>query len=99
DELIHPARRTIYERGFQHVQPATDRAAETLWLMLYTWQALMKHLPGDSAYEAHADRWIAFLDSLDMASPPGFAAKVAQARAYADLTAETVERWAEQNGA
>jgi hypothetical protein len=94
NELIHPARRTIYARGFQ-AQIEADRAAEGLWLMLYTWQACLKNLPGDSA---HADSWIAFLSRLGMASPAGFAHKIGQARAYLDLAAEAVEAWAERNG-
>jgi hypothetical protein len=95
DELIHPARRTIYERGFAALTGA-DRAADGAWLMLFTWQALMKHVPTDSP---HADRWAAFLESLDMASPSGFAAKVARARDYLELAAAAVDKWAEQNGA
>lgn len=95
EELIHPARRTIYERGFA-AQAQADRAADGVWLMLFTWQALMKHIPTDSP---HADHWIAFLESLDMASPSGFAAKVTQAHEYLDLAAEAVDEWAEQNGA
>jgi TorA maturation chaperone TorD len=95
DELIHPARRTIYERGFL-AQAEADRAADGLWLMLYTWQALMKNIPTDSP---HGDRWSAFLESLDMASPSGFAQKVTQAHDYLDLTSDAVDRWAEQNGA
>jgi len=95
EELIHPARRTIYERGFQALSQA-GRAADGVWLMLYTWQALMRNLPGDSP---HAEPWVAFLGTLRLASPADFAAKVAQVRAYADLTSEMVETWAEQNGA
>jgi hypothetical protein len=64
--------------------------------MLYTWQACLKNLPGDSP---HADRWIAFLQKLQMASPAGFAERVRQARAYVDWAAEMVETWAEKNGA
>jgi hypothetical protein len=67
-----------------------------LWLMLYTWQALLKHLPGDSP---HADEWLSFLRQLQMGTPAEFAARVEQARAYVTVAAETVEDWAEQNGA
>lgn len=95
DELIHPARRTIYERGFA-AQAQADRAADGLWLMLYTWQALMKNIPTDSP---QADAWITFLETLNLAAPDGFAHKVTQAHDYLDLAAEAVDRWAEQNGA
>ncbi len=95
NELIHPARRTIYERGFQALSQA-DRAADGTWLLLYTGQALMKNLPGDSP---HAEPWAAFLGALRLASPADLGARVAQAQAYADLTSEVVETWAEQNGA
>jgi len=44
NELVHPARRTLYERGFK-AQIDADRAEEMFWLMLYTWQALLKSLP------------------------------------------------------
>jgi hypothetical protein len=95
DELVHPARRTLYERGFQS-QIEADRGADALWLMLFTWQACLKNLPGDSP---HADRWIAFLQQVKMASPAEFAERVGQAQAYVDLAAEVVEAWAEKNGA
>ena len=95
DELVHPARRTIYERGFKALIDA-DRAAEMLWLMLYTWQALLKNLPGDSP---HADQWLGFLQHVHMGTPAEFAARVEEVRAYVILAAETVESWAEENGA
>jgi len=95
DELIHPARRLIYERGWQtYIQH--DRAYASVWLMLYTWQACMKNLPGDSPL---ADQWLAFLELLQMAEPENFVAKVHQASAYLELTDQIVESWAEQNGA
>jgi hypothetical protein len=95
NELIHPARRTIYERGFM-AQIEADRAVEMFWLMLYTWRALLKNLPGNSP---HADQWITFLQHVRMGTPAEFSARVEQARAYVSLAAETVETWAEQNGA
>jgi hypothetical protein len=95
DELIHPARRTIYERGFA-AQAQADRAADGLWLMLFTWQALMKNIPTDSP---QADAWITFLEALDLASPTGLAQKVSDAHDYLDLAVQVVDSWAEQNGA
>lgn len=95
NELIHPARRTIYERGFM-AQIEADRAVEMLWLMLYTWQALLKNLPGDSP---HADRWVACLQLIRMDTLAEFSDRAEQVRAYVTLAAETVETWAEQNGA
>ena len=95
EELIHPARRTLYERGFQS-QIEADRAADALWLLLYTWQACLKNLPGDSP---HADRWITFLGQRQMASPAEFAERLRQAQAYVDRAADAVEVWAEKNGA
>jgi len=95
DELVHPARRTLYERGFK-AQIEADRAREMLWLMLYTWQALLKTLPGDSP---HADEWLGFLQEVQMDTQERFAGRVEQARAYAAAAGETVETWAEQNGA
>jgi hypothetical protein len=93
--LIHPARRTIYERGFQ-AQIEADRAVDGMWLMLHTWQALARNLPAESP---HADRWVAFLERLNMASSTAFSDKVAHARAYVELATQTVEDWAEKNGA
>jgi hypothetical protein len=95
DELIHPARRSIYERGFQ-AQIQADRAAEMLWLLLYTWQAAMRHLPGDSA---HAEPWTAFLERLRLANPADFRARVSETLAYLTSMDELVETWADQNGA
>ena len=95
DELVHPARRTIYERGFQ-AQIQADRAAEMSWLMLYTWQAVMRQLPGDSP---HAEPWTAFLERLRLADPRDFRARVSEALAYLTSVDEWVETWADQNGA
>ena len=95
DELVHPARRTLYERGFK-AEIDADRAREMLWLMLYTWQALLKNLPGDSP---HADEWLSFLQQMQMDTPAQFSGRVEQARAYVAAATETVETWAEQNGA
>ncbi|MCS6909816.1 MAG: hypothetical protein NZM11_04500 [Anaerolineales bacterium] len=95
DELIHPARRTIYERGFQ-AQIEADRAAEILWLMLFTWQAAMRRLPGDSA---HAENWAAFLERLRLASPAEFRERLAEVRDYVQKVDKLVESWADQNGA
>jgi len=94
-ELIHPVRRTVYERGFQ-AQIAADRSAEMLWLMLYTWQACVKQLPGDSP---HAEPWTNFLERLRLATPADFAARVAETQAYLALADEAVEAWADRNGA
>lgn len=95
DELIHPARRTIYERGFQALIQA-DRAAEMLWLMLYTWHTAMRRLPGNSP---HAESWTAFLERLRLASPADFRQRVAAVQAYLSKIDELVEAWADSNGA
>jgi hypothetical protein len=94
-ELVHPARRTIYERGFR-AQIEADRAAEMLWLMLATWQACLKRLPGDTP---HAEAWAAFLERLRLASPADFAARVREVRAYLQQVDAVVEEWADLNGA
>lgn len=95
DELIHPARRTIYERGFRaHIQ--ADRAAEALWLMLATWNAAMRHMPAGSG---QAERWASFLDTLGLATPEAFGERVQQAVDYVTLVDGLVEDWAERNGA
>jgi hypothetical protein len=95
DERIHPARRTIYERGFR-AQIQADRAAEALWLMLVTWNACMSNVAGQAALN---ERWQAFLHRLGLAEPDGYFARVEQAIAYVTHVDETVEGWAEQNGA
>jgi hypothetical protein len=95
DEAIHPARRTIYERGFR-AQIQADRSAEALWLMLATWTALMRNVPSG---HGHADAWAAFLDELGLATPEGFAARAQQAADYVTRVDGVLEGWAEQNGA
>jgi hypothetical protein len=95
DELIHPARRTLYERGFRALIQA-DRAAEGLWLMLATWTALMRHVPSG---HGHADAWAAFLDELGLATAEAFGARAQQAADYVTRVDGVVESWAEQNGA
>lgn len=95
DERIHPARRTIYERGFR-AQIQADRAAESLWLMLVTWNACMQNVPAQSGLE---DRWRAFLDMLGLGTPEGHEARVRQGIEYITRVDEAVEKWAETNGA
>jgi hypothetical protein len=97
DERIHPARRTIYERGFR-AQILADRAAEGLWLMLVTWNACM-HASSVPAQAALAERWRAFLDVLGLTPPDGHAARVQQAIEYVTRVDEAVEDWASKNGA
>jgi hypothetical protein len=67
-----------------------------VWLMLYTWQAVMRQLPGDSP---HAEPWAAFLERLRLADPRDFRARVSEALAYLTGVDEWVETWADQNGA
>jgi hypothetical protein len=95
DELIHPARRTIYERGFT-AQIEADRAGEMLWLMLYTGQAAMRNIPTDSP---HAASWTTFRERLCLANPEEYRERVAAARSYLEMVDALVEGWAESNGA
>jgi hypothetical protein len=64
--------------------------------MLATWNAVMRHVPADSA---QAEAWADFLDELGLATPEGFAGRVQQAIDYVTLVDGVVEGWAEQNGA
>lgn len=95
DELIHPARRTLYERGF-HAMIQAGRPADALWLMVLTWNALMRNVPTGGG---HADRWAAFLQRLGLAPAAAYAARVQQAVEYVDAVTALVEDWAERNGA
>lgn len=95
DEFIHPARRTLYERGFR-AQIQADRAAEALWLMLATWDAAHRNAPDDPA---RAARWQAFLEQLGLAALDGYDARMQQAVDYVNTVDALVEGWAEQNGA
>ena len=95
DERIHPARRTIYERGFR-AQIQADRAAESVWLMLVTWNACLSNAP--AAPSALTERWQAFLGRLRLATPDQHAASLQQAVAYITQVDEVVEGWAGQNG-
>jgi hypothetical protein len=95
DELIHPARRTIYERGFRALI-AADRAAEGQWLMLHTWNACLANIPRDSAA---AGQWADFLGAVGLATPDDFAARVLQAADYVTQVDGLLEAWAEANGA
>ena len=94
DESIYPARRSIYERGFR-AQFQADRAAETLWLMLVTWNACMGNVP---AGVTHEPRWDAFLDRLGLLDPAARAARIRQAIDYVSLVDRLVEAWAADNG-
>jgi hypothetical protein len=94
DEIIHPARRTIYERGFR-AQIEADRAADMAWLMLVTWNACRDHLPHDPQQDA---AWQAFLSRLALVDPAAYTARVAQAIDYVTNVADLVEKWADSNG-
>ena len=94
DESIHPARRTIYERGFR-AQFQADRAAEALWLMLVTWNACMDNVPSGGP---HGPRWEAFLDNLGLLDPQARAARIRQAIDYVSRVDRLVEGWAGDNG-
>jgi hypothetical protein len=94
DERIHPARRTIYGRGFR-AQIQADRAAEGLWLMLVTWNACMGNMPAGGS---HAERWATFLDSLGLGTPDDRSVRVGQAIDYVTDMDGIVEAWAEGNG-
>lgn len=94
DEAIHPARRTIYERGFQ-AQIEADRAADMAWLMLTTWNACRANLPNDAQQEA---AWQGLLAHLRLADPANYAARVDQVVDYVTTVDELVEKWAAGNG-
>jgi hypothetical protein len=95
DELIHPARRTVYERGFR-AQAQADRAPDMLWLMTATWNACLRNIPAGSP---HPEAWAAYLERLGLAPASAYAGRVAQAVDYVDLVTALVEDWAEHNGA
>jgi hypothetical protein len=95
DELIHPARRTLYERGFR-AQIQADRAAEMLWLMLSTWNACRAYIPGDGG---QSERWNAFLERLGLAPADAYDERTRQLAAYVSAVDELVEAWAQANGA
>ncbi len=94
DELIHPARRTIYERGFR-AQIEADRAADMVWLMLATWNACRVNMPNDAQ---HTEQWRAFLGHLQLADPAVHEERVSQVVDYVSLVDELVEQWAAGNG-
>lgn len=90
DEIVHPARRTIYQRGFE-AQIQADRSADALWLMLATWNVCMRSAPAGSG---HGDRWTDFLAHLGMDSPDAFRQRVLQAIDFVTLAGDCVEQWA-----
>ena len=94
NELVHPARRTIYERGFR-AQIEADRAAEMLWLMLATWNACRVNMPNDAQ---QTGQWQAFLGHLQLADPAVYDERVYELSNYVGLVNDLVETWAEGNG-
>jgi hypothetical protein len=95
DELIHPARRTIYERGFRALL-AAGRPADCLWLLTVTWEELMQYVPTLGEHQAH---WAACLAALGLSAPEPPADRALQLVDYVSLVADTVEHWAAANGA
>lgn len=93
-EAIHPARRTVYERGFR-AQIEADRAADMVWLMLATWNACRANIPHDPQQDA---QWQAFLSHLRLAEPAAYAERVNELADYVTTVDEFVEKWAASNG-
>lgn len=93
-ELIHPARRTIYERGFE-AQLQADRPTDMLWILLATWVEMAPRLP---AGDPLAEEFEQFLRRLRL-SEDDRARRVPALRAYLNAVDDLVETWAEKNGA
>ncbi len=93
--LLHPARLPIYLRGFT-AQIEADRAADLVWLLLFTWQSALRRIP---AATASALGYVDLLDHLGMAEAVGFQKRVAAALAYGRQCQVEVGGWAERNGA
>lgn len=94
NELVHPARRTIYERGFR-AQIEADRAADMLWLMLATWNACRLNMPNDPQQD---QQWQAFLSRLGLGDTAAYEARVGQLVDYVTTVDELVEKWGADNG-
>lgn len=94
-DALHPARLSIYQRGFS-AQIDSDRAADLIWLLLLTWQAGLRRLPPASG---HAQGYVDFLARLGMADATGFQRRVSAAVAFSRRCQATVADWARGNGA
>ncbi len=88
-EALHPARLPIYLRGFA-AQIDADRAADMLWLLLFTWQSALRRLPSNGA---GVPGYIDLLDSLGMADAPGFRLRVGAAIAFGRQCQHQVAEW------
>jgi len=95
DELLHPARLPIYERGFR-AQIESDRATDLVWLLLYTWQAAMRRLPTNSPAAAP---YAEFLARLGLSDARGFQTRIQAALALAQRCELTIANWGRHNGA
>lgn len=94
NELIHPARRTLYERGFR-AQIEADRAADMLWLMLATWNACRVNMPNGAQQD---QQWQGFLSRLGLGDTAAYAARVGQLVEYVTTVDALVEHWGASNG-
>ncbi len=94
-QALHPARLPIYLRGFT-AQIDADRAADMLWLLLFTWQSALRRLPSNGA---GVPGYIDLLDSLGMADAPGFRLRVGAAIAFGRQCQHQVAEWTRLNGA
>lgn len=93
--LLHPARLPVYQRGYA-AQIEADRAADLVWLMLFTWQSALRRIPTATA---GALGYVDLLDHLGMADAAGFQNRVGAAIAYARQCQIEVGGWAQRNGA
>jgi hypothetical protein len=91
---LHPARLAYYQRAFESMLKS-DNPQSVLWPLLRTWTFITIELPENHEVQSG---WQAALERLGL-SGDGFEQKIAAIDAYLDLVEETLETWAEKNGA
>lgn len=91
---LHPVRLGYYRRGIMALLKSGEPKT-ALWPLLRTWTHAITDLPQDSGHRAV---WTQAMEVLGLGKD-GFQEKVQAEDAYLDLVEETLEKWAEENGA
>jgi hypothetical protein len=91
---LHPARQAYYQRAFEAMLKS-DNPQAVLWPLLRTWTCIAIELPEDNEIQSG---WQAALEQLGLLGK-GFEERIAATDAYLDLVEETLETWADKNGA
>lgn len=91
---LHPDRQAYFQRAYEQIVSGKS-PHDVLWPLVRTWADVMAHLSGEAS---ERDVWAGCFEQLGLYGS-GFKQRVAALDAYLDMVEETLEAWANANGA